>query len=473
MDAKGWLIRMGWVVLCSTGLALASESEHSSEEEKHSEEAKHLDSGEDSNDLVLPLSVDLAPLYSALSQKVRDFAEGKSPADGKCQRHLTEILKAFLLNIPEEEPSTSDQEVLTLSTLRNEESRNRLNNAQRGELFPIAKKFKEKFSLEELHRMDIDFERFREINLLYSMPLERPLTSEEESLLNKATWALDPSPEQRIWNAIAAVEDGFKTPEEAFEILKSAVEEGNVDIISPYKPITYVNRSSFLRLAAELEENKGLEIARFLLDHGADANMSDDIEWAIHSALRHENIEIVRLLIDHGTSEEAKYLDSDGDSDVLPPSEDLAPLYSALSQKVRDFAEGKSPADGKYQRHLTESLKAFLLNTSEEVLSTSDQEVPAPSTLHNEESRNRLNNGQCGELFPIAKEFKEKFSSEELHQMDIDFERFREINLLCSLSPGRPHTSEEKSLLVKVISALDPSPEQRIRDAIDAVEDGA
>jgi ankyrin repeat protein len=86
-----------------------------------------------------------------------------------------------------------------------------------------------------------------------------------------------------------------------------------------------------LRLAAELEENKGLEIARFLLDHGADANMSDDIEQPLYTAVLYKNIEIARLLIEHGANVNPKTLCKEDNG--------WTPLHSAVYFEEFDIAE--------------------------------------------------------------------------------------------------------------------------------------
>jgi ankyrin repeat protein len=116
--------------------------------------------------------------------------------------------------------------------------------------------------------------------------------------LNKAKWALDRSPEQRLLDAIdSAAED----PEKALETVKLIIETEDVDVNSLHKGF-YVKRSSFLRRAAEVKENKGLEIVQFLLDHEANIDLVDDVGTALHGPVLRGNIEVVKLLLDRGVN---------------------------------------------------------------------------------------------------------------------------------------------------------------------------
>jgi hypothetical protein len=66
-----------------------------------------------------------------------------------------------------------------------------------------------------------------------------------------------------------------------------------------------------------------------------------------------------------------------------------------------------------------------------------------------------------GTLFPTAKQLKERFTPEELLQMNIDLRRLLEIEYLRILATSRPYTPEEESLLDEAIAALDRFGERR------------
>jgi hypothetical protein len=212
MNIKEWLIGMGWVVLCSTGLALANESEHSSDE------AEHLDREDKKSSRRPPLhsalrgecnesSVDLTPLYSVLKDEAsRDYVKDRS----KHHRNALRLLWRYLFDISDSE--YSEEESSEEESSEKEESKNEEESSEKEEskndgkesgeedwrdeekLFPVTQRLKAKYALEERLRMNIDLNRLLEIENLVTLHTSKPFTSEEVSLLNKAIFALDRSP---------------------------------------------------------------------------------------------------------------------------------------------------------------------------------------------------------------------------------------------------------------------------------------
>jgi hypothetical protein len=216
MDTKGWLIGMGWMVLCSTNLVFASESEHSNEE------ARHSDRDKGSNDLASPLPtledgecgnyVDLTPLYSALlDDETRDYAMGKGDnnyytmghSKEKWQRFLLRSLREYLFSLSDEEFSNEE-----FSDEEEAEAEKDSHNGENGDedimekVFPTATALKKRYSPEELRQMDIDLDRLLKIELFLILPLSRPFIPKEESLLNEAILSLNPSLDQCLLDTI-------------------------------------------------------------------------------------------------------------------------------------------------------------------------------------------------------------------------------------------------------------------------------
>jgi hypothetical protein len=306
---------MGWVVLFSTSLGFASDSERLSEEIGYFEEAKHLNEDKDGNDL--------SPLHSAICDEYRGFLECKGH-DAKYYRYLLRFLPRYLLGIPTEKFSDAEDfdEYSDEEHAEEEDSYNKERNEKHCDLLrqeenshndetndesddesidadvtPIARHLKARFTLEELRRMNIDFKKLLEIELLFMLPKLRPYTPEEESLL-EAIWVLDCSPEQYL---LIAIDSAAEDPEKALKTVKLIIETEDVDVNLPYKGF-YLKRSSFLRKAAAVPQNKGLEIVRFLLDHGADIDLVDDFDTALHTAVVWENTEVIKLLLEHGAN---------------------------------------------------------------------------------------------------------------------------------------------------------------------------
>lgn len=208
---------MGWVVLCSTSLGSTSDGEHSSEKAQHPARDKRRAilckalRGEDDEN-----SVDLSLLHQL--QVYDDFAMGKG-LHAKWYRNGLRLLYDYLFGIPDEEyfdeeyrhEKYSEEESSDEEDSQNEEHNGEHSNSlspkeeesseeeywKWGEVFPIAKQLKERFTLEELLQMNIDLRRLFEIENLRRLPTSRPYTPEEESLLDKAIVALDRSGERR------------------------------------------------------------------------------------------------------------------------------------------------------------------------------------------------------------------------------------------------------------------------------------
>jgi hypothetical protein len=278
MKMKGWLARMGWVILCSMGLALASESEHLSEE------ARHVDRKEERDGLALLLSV--------LGDEAKDVVE---------DYHLLRTLAEYLLGEQEADALLGPEEFSEKEECSEEEEcseKGEYDDQCWGKLFTITQQLKTNYTLKEIRRMNIDLKRLFQIDICIALPPERKWTSEEDSLLDEAILTLDRSPEQRLLDAIGSADED---PEEAFEIVKSIIETEGVDVNLPYKGIR-LKESLFLHRAAAVNQDKGLEIVRFLLDHGANIDILNKGETALHRAVQQRNIEIVKLLIDRGAN---------------------------------------------------------------------------------------------------------------------------------------------------------------------------
>jgi ankyrin repeat protein len=126
-----------------------------------------------------------------------------------------------------------------------------------------------------------------------------------------------------------AIDGATENPEEALETVKSIIETEDVDVNSLYKGF-HIRRSSFLRKAAEVKQNKGLEIIRFLLDHGADIDLIDDVDTALHSAIAFKNTEVVKLLLDRGANANLK---------VSLIGADWTPLHLAMYGEFFEIAK--------------------------------------------------------------------------------------------------------------------------------------
>jgi hypothetical protein len=365
MGTKGWVIKMGWVVLCSTNLVFANESEHSSRQAKHLARDKkssrrtslHLAlKGEASENFV-----DLSQLYSVLiDDGTRDYAMGKG-CHAKNYRLALRLLWRYLFSIPdleysdeefseeefseeeaaeeekhsEEEKSKNDEEY-SEEDLENAETHCSVKQVGK-KLFPTARQLKAQFTTKKLLRMDIDLDRLLKIENLRILSKSRPFTQKENSLLNKAIRALDRSPEQRLLNAISSAS---KTPQKAFKTVKSIVKKEGVDVNSAYEGIQIKvqlkeycanNKSSFLHRAANVGKNKGLAIIQFLLYNETDIDLVNRGETALHTAIRKGNTEVARLLISRGANinAQARQYDVDG----------WTPLHLALYYWFFEIAE--------------------------------------------------------------------------------------------------------------------------------------
>jgi hypothetical protein len=117
MKIKGWIIKMGWVVLFSTSLVFASDSGDSGEKAKRSDRNKEGkrrtilrkalrgESDEDSIDL----SPDLSPLYSVLwDDGTRECARGEE-CYAKRYRNSLRRLWRYLFDILDEEFSDEEE----------------------------------------------------------------------------------------------------------------------------------------------------------------------------------------------------------------------------------------------------------------------------------------------------------------------------------------------------------------------------
>ncbi|MDR0740187.1 MAG: ankyrin repeat domain-containing protein [Puniceicoccales bacterium] len=184
--------------------------------------------------------------------------------------------------------------------------------------YSVARQFKELVTPEELDQMDIDREKLIKIELIIALR-EREFTPEEDMRLDEAICLLNRSPQQRLWNAISCALDA---PKIALQRVKLIIKEGKVDVNSTYR------KSSFLTKAARVQQNNGLEIIQFLLDHGADIEIAEGQEWtALHVAVAHNNTEVVKLLLERGANANAK--DENG----------LTPLYFAWVQGNSEITE--------------------------------------------------------------------------------------------------------------------------------------
>jgi hypothetical protein len=318
MKIKRWLARMGWMGLCSASLALTNRytdaftsadleemfsiipdgsvvpiADDDQNSDESSEDEEYSDSDEDSDEDF----VDLSPLHSVICDEDRDLLEGKG-RHAKRYRYLLRLLRKYLLDILEEEDTegfVQDNEEMNMERL-----------------FPTARQLKAEYTSEELHRINIDFERLLEIELLLTLPKLRPFTKREDSLLKKATRTLDcHSPERRI---LYAIREAPQNPQKALEIVKSTIEAESLDMNSVYIGLRSSEcGSSFLLEAARVKQNKGLEIVRFFLDNGVDVNTLTDYgnyeaygidtpsrNTALHYAAREGNVKVAKLLIDRG-----------------------------------------------------------------------------------------------------------------------------------------------------------------------------
>jgi hypothetical protein len=223
MPMKGWLIMMGWMVLCSTSSVFAKNSEYSSEETRHPDGNKKSKCwailhkalvGKDDGD---ENSVDLSPLHRL--QVDDDLATGKG-LYAKWHRNALRLLCDYLFDIPAEEYFTEDlyrdekylreEKFWGKKDSQNEESNEKHSDSSKqeeessdgeywkwGEVFPTAKQLKKRFTSEDLLQMNIDLRRLLEIEYLRTLPTSRSYTPEEESLLDEAIAALDRSSGRR------------------------------------------------------------------------------------------------------------------------------------------------------------------------------------------------------------------------------------------------------------------------------------
>jgi ankyrin repeat protein len=152
----------------------------------------------------------------------------------------------------------------------------------------VARQLNLCYTSKALCRMNIDHEKLLQVELIIALR-QRKFTPKEKSQLFKVIYALDRSPEQCLLNTIYYAS---LTPKASFQKTKSIIEEKDVNINSKYKGF------SFLVLAAY--HNKKPEIIRFLLDKGADIEMTDDVhgQTPLYSAVFGDNIEVIKLLFD-------------------------------------------------------------------------------------------------------------------------------------------------------------------------------
>jgi hypothetical protein len=184
--------------------------------------------------------------------------------------------------------------------------------------YSVAQEFKSEYTLGELRRMNIDLVKLLQIELAQSL-CQRVLTAEEKLRFDGAICALDRSPEQRLLNAITSVSC---TPKTSLQRVKSIVEEEDVDLNSQYKGLP------FLVKAAGIWKDRGLPIVEFLLDNGADIEITDRFgRTALFVAARYGNLEVARLLIERGTNVNA--VNKDGET----------PLFAAWVSEYPEIVE--------------------------------------------------------------------------------------------------------------------------------------
>jgi hypothetical protein len=166
----------------------------------------------------------------------------------------------------------------------------------------VARQFKLIRKPVELDEKNTDHEKLIKIELTIALR-EREFTAKEKMQLDKAIRNLNRSPKQRLLDAIFSAS---YVPRTAFQRAKSIIEEGDMDVNSKHKKL------SFLVVAAGICQDGGLEIVRLLLDYGADVDMVDDDRrnTALHGAACCGNIEVVKLLLDRGANVNIKNRDN-------------------------------------------------------------------------------------------------------------------------------------------------------------------